>query len=51
MTTRLTHQAIAFSLAAFVTLGVLAGLNGLAHTEFSAAHSELAQAAVVAQPA
>ncbi|WP_284618426.1 hypothetical protein [Aquabacterium humicola] len=43
MNNALTAQATAFGLAALVTLGVLFGLNGLAHTEFQAAQ-QLAQA-------
>ena len=37
MTNTFSTQAAAFSLAAFVTLGVLFGLNGLAASEYQAA--------------
>jgi hypothetical protein len=37
MNQRTTTQFAAFSLAAFVTLGVLFGLNGLAANEYQAA--------------
>ncbi|NRF69346.1 hypothetical protein HLB44_20310 [Aquincola sp. S2] len=43
MTNSITHHAVAFSFAAFVTLGVLFGLNGLASSKYQSAH-ELAQA-------
>lgn len=52
MTSRLTQQATAFALAALVTFGVLAGLNGLAISEAasSAAATQMSQASPV-QPA
>jgi hypothetical protein len=50
MLTRLTQQAIALGLAALVTLGVLAGLDGLADSEHADARAQLVQAAA-AQPA
>ena len=37
MTNTITTQAAAFGLAAFVTLGVLFGLDGLAANEYQAA--------------
>ncbi len=37
MTNTITTQAAAFGLAAFVTLGVLLGINGLAANEYQAA--------------
>ena len=47
MTSRLTQQATAFALAALVTFGVLAGLNGLAISEAVGANAaaQLSQAA------
>jgi hypothetical protein len=50
MSTRITQQATAFALAAFVTIGVLSGLNGLAAGEVAAAQAQFAQATTT-QPA
>lgn len=50
MSTRLAQQATAFALAAFVTLGVLSGLNGLAAGQAAAAQAQYAQA-TAGQPA
>lgn len=52
MTSRLTQQAAAFALAALVTMGVLAGLNGLAISEAATASldAQMSQTAS-AQPA
>jgi hypothetical protein len=47
MNTAFTAQATAFGLAAIVTLGLLVGLNGLAHTEYQAAQ-QLVQVAAAA---
>ena len=47
MTTRLIHQATALGLAAIVTLGVLAGLDGLAEREHAAVRAQLAKHAAV----
>lgn len=47
MTTAFSHQAVAFSLALLMTLGVLGGLSHTADQQFQAAQStqvELAQA-------
>ena len=49
MNTSTTHHAAAFSLAAMITLGLLFGLNGLAHNEDRAAQ-QLAQTTAT-QPA
>lgn len=52
MTSRLTQQATAFALATLFTLGVLAGLNGLAISEAAGASvdARMSQAAST-QPA
>ena len=47
MTNAFSTQAAALGLAAFVTMGVLFGLNGLAAGGFQAAHTVSAQATQV----
>jgi hypothetical protein len=50
MTNTITTQAAAFGLAAFVTLGVLLGLNGLAANEYQAAQQIASAPALQATP-
>ena len=50
MSQRFIQQAAAFALSAVVTLGVLAGVDGLARTEQALAQAQLAQSQP-AQPA
>lgn len=50
MTSRISQQATALALAAVVSFGLLAGVNGLAASEAAAVHAQIAQT-VVAQPA
>jgi hypothetical protein len=44
MKQRAIHPATAFALSALVTLGVLAGVDGLAQAQQAAAQAQLAQA-------
>ena len=50
MTNTITTQAAAFGLAAFVTLGVLLGINGLAANEYQAAQQIVSAQATQTTP-
>lgn len=51
MTKHFSHHAVAFGLAAIMTLGVLGSLSGMANTQYQAAQTLLAQTSAPAKAA